>query len=294
MITGPSQGGIGAQTVIELAHASPSTIILLGRSLSRIQPTIDTITSISPSIRTAFIPVDLSSLSSVRSAAQMILEDTSIEKIDVLINNAAIMACPYKKSEDGLELQLATNHLSHFLLSNLLLPKIQAAGQGARIICVSSWAHFMSPVLFSDPGFSSGKSYSPWIAYGQAKTAIILFAVELNRRLAGQGIKAFALHPGSIKSNLQQYMSTDVVKEAQEIWRGLGKEDPVLKSVEQGCATTLRAALDPALEKEKGVFLQDCQLSEEETVVAAFAVDEGNARRCWEMSEEMVGEKFEV
>jgi NAD(P)-dependent dehydrogenase (short-subunit alcohol dehydrogenase family) len=293
LITGPSEGGIGAETAITLAHGSPSTILLLGRSLPKIQSTINTITSINPSIRTIFIPISLDSLTSVRAAAKTILSDPTVPKIDVVINNAAIMACPYSQSEDGYELQFATNHLSHFLLTNLLMPKMLAAGPGARIVNVSSWGHLMSDMHYSDVGFSNGRDYKPWTAYGQAKTANILFTVGLNQRLQGKGARSFALHPGSVQSGLQKNMTKELGEEAVAIWKELGQEMPERKTLQQGCATTLRAALDPSLEGEKRVFLQDCQVWSKEEKVRGYAVDEGNARKCWELSEKMVGEKFE-
>lgn len=138
LITGPSKGGIGAEAAISLAHGSPSIIILLGRSLAKIQPTIDSVHSLNPSIVTKFVSIKLDSLSSVRDAANTILGDPSITHIEVMINNAAIMACPYGVTMDRFEIQFATNHLSHFLLTNLLTPKILPAGPDARIINVSS------------------------------------------------------------------------------------------------------------------------------------------------------------
>jgi len=239
--------------------------------------------------------VDLSSLSSVRSAAQAILSDSSIPHIDVMINNAAIMACPYTLSADDFELQLATNHLSHFLLTNLLLPKLLPSGPNTytRIINVSSWGHAFSPFRTQDPNFTSG-DYLPWTAYGQAKTANILFSVGLNQRFKGRGLRAFALHPGSIATNLQRYTDPDMVRVAMDYWKEIGKEMPARKTLQQGCATTLRAALDPSLEEREEVYLQDCQLSEDPEVVKPYAVDAENARVCWEMSEQMVGERFDI
>lgn len=156
LITGPSEGGIGAETAISLAHGSPSTILLLGRTLSKIQPTIDAIQSIDARIKIKFVEVSLDSLTSVRKAAKVILDDASVEKIDVVINNAAIMACPYGLSVDGYELQFATNHLSHFLLTNLILPKVIAAGPGARIVNLSSNGHVFAGINWESLDFNKG------------------------------------------------------------------------------------------------------------------------------------------
>jgi NAD(P)-dependent dehydrogenase (short-subunit alcohol dehydrogenase family) len=293
LITGPSQGGIGAETAISLAHGSPSTIVLLGRSLSKIQLTIDSIHSINSSISTKFVSIDLDSLSSVRAAAKIILDDLSIAHIDVVINNAAIMACPYGVTEDGFEIQFATNHLSHFLLTNLLMPKILAAGPNSRIINVSSWGHFASDIHYDDIGFNNGKDYSAFQAYGQSKTANILFSVGLNQKLNSRGIKSFALHPGSIRSNLQKYVTPEMMQEGVKFMEGIGMKMPERKTLQQGCSTTLRAALDPSLGMEGSVFLADCQLTTDPLEIRAYALDKEKALQCWAVSEDLVGEKFE-
>jgi NAD(P)-dependent dehydrogenase (short-subunit alcohol dehydrogenase family) len=138
VITGPSEGGIGSETAVSLAKASPAMLILAGRSESKIAPVIARIAESSPDVRVKFVTLDLGSLKSVRKAAAEINEITT--KIHLLINNAAIMACPYAKTEDGIESQFGTNHIGHFLLTNLLMDKIIAAGAGARIVNVSSSA----------------------------------------------------------------------------------------------------------------------------------------------------------
>lgn len=196
LITGPSEGSIGAETVTTLARGSPSAFLLLGRSIDKIQPVINQIAKIDSSIATKFFQVDLDSLSSIRNAAKSILDDPT-PKIDVMINNAGIMAAPYGKTKDGLEMQFGVNHISHFLLTNLLMPKILAAGPGARIANISSYGNIMSNILYEDVGFSDGQTYNPWIAYGQSKTANILMAVSLNEKLSKNGVRAYALNPGS-------------------------------------------------------------------------------------------------
>jgi len=148
LVTGPSEGGIGAETTISLAAGSPSLIILAGRSLSRIQPVIDRITSTNPEVETKFITLDLSSQQSIRKAAASINAATG--KIDVVINNAAIMACPWVKTVDGIESQIGTNYVGHFLLTNLIMRRVFAAGHGARIVNVSSSAHQMADVRLND------------------------------------------------------------------------------------------------------------------------------------------------
>lgn len=151
LITGPSDGGIGAETALCLASQSPSTLILAGRNKAKIQPVIDKITQLSPDVKSIFVELDLSSQTSVRSAAAEI--NAQVEHIDVLINNAAIMACPFSRTEDNLEIQFGTNFIGPFLFTGLLLPKIRAAGPGARIVNVSSSAHRFEGIRFEDLDF---------------------------------------------------------------------------------------------------------------------------------------------
>lgn len=197
LITGPSKGSIGAETAVTLAHGSPAAYLLLGRALDKIQPVIDEIKTINASISVKFYQVDLDSLDSVRSVAQTILDDSSMSMIDVMVNNAGIMACPYEKTKDGLEMHFGVNHVSHFLLTNLLMPKILAAGPGARIVNISSYGNIMSDIRYNDLGFRDGETYNPWLAYGQSKTANILMAVSLNEKLGKKGVQAYAVNPGS-------------------------------------------------------------------------------------------------
>lgn len=138
MITGPSEGGIGAETAASLARGSPALLILAGRSESKAAPVIARISKASPDVKVQFVPLDLASQKSVRAGAAEI--NGLVTKIDFLINNAAIMACPYAKTEDGIESQFGTNHIGHFLLTKLLADKILAAGAGSRIVNVSSSA----------------------------------------------------------------------------------------------------------------------------------------------------------
>lgn len=151
LITGPSQGGLGAETARSLAAASPALIILCGRSLSKIQPVISEIKSSQPAVEIKFVPLDLSSQASIRETAAAI--NASVEKIDIMINNAAIMHGPFSKTVDGIESQFGTNYIGHFLLTNLIMSKILAAGEGARIVNVSSLAHQMADVRFDDWNF---------------------------------------------------------------------------------------------------------------------------------------------
>ena len=150
LITGPSEGGIGAETAFSLAAGSPACILLAGRSLPKIQPVIDRIRTAYPDVQTKFIALDLSSQNAVREAAARI--NQSIQTLDILINNAAIMACPFAKTADGIESQFGTNYIGHFLLTSLIMEKL-IAGESARIVNVSSSAHRMADVQLDDWNF---------------------------------------------------------------------------------------------------------------------------------------------
>ncbi|KAL2067223.1 hypothetical protein VTL71DRAFT_1647 [Oculimacula yallundae] len=295
LITGPSQGGIGAQTALTIAAGLPSHIILTGRSLTKIEPIITSINTSHPSVKTTFIPLDLASQSSVRASAKEI--DALVEKIDIFICNAAIMACPYEKNEDGIESQFATNHVGHFLLVNLLRAKL--VGNGTRIVVVGSSAHSMGGVRFEDWNFDDGKEYNAWEAYAQSKTASMLFAKSLARKLEKSGGFAYSLNPGSIRSNLQGHLFSTEGLLADGLARATeseAKEGRVFvreaqKSLEQGCATTLIAALDPDLEAFSGDYLDNGDVSK--VKVREYATSLENQEKLWKLSEELVGEKFE-
>lgn len=151
LITGPSHGSLGAEVVLSLAKESPSTLILAGRDHSKVEPVIHRVKVLDEKIQVVFVPVDFSDLDSVRSAAADV--SNKVEHIDVLINNAGIMACPYHTTKDGLESQFGTNHIGPFLFTNLLLPKLYVAGSGMRIVNVSSSLHRLSGIHFQDIGF---------------------------------------------------------------------------------------------------------------------------------------------
>ncbi|KAH8802824.1 hypothetical protein F5884DRAFT_803245 [Xylogone sp. PMI_703] len=294
LITGPSEGSIGAESAISLARAGPKQLLLLGRNKAKVEPTIKAISEIDKNIDVKFFEVDLSSLESVRKAAQAILFDSTIPTINVIINNAGIMACPYEKSVDGIEMQFAANHLGHFLLTNLLLPKLRASGPHARIVNVSSWGHAFSDVRFDDVNFNDGKDYLPQSGYGQSKTANVLHAVGLNKRLAGSNVRAYALHPGSIASGLQKYATPELMKAAIGHWEKVGRPMPGRKTLQQGCSTHLRAALDPSLESSSDIYLQDCQLTSDPANVYPYCLDPEAADKLWELSEKLVGQKFSI
>ncbi|MCO5998988.1 SDR family NAD(P)-dependent oxidoreductase [Actinoallomurus rhizosphaericola] len=206
--------------------------------------------------------------------------------LHILVANAGVMACPEQHTPQGWEWQFATNHLGHFALATGLHAALAADG-AARIVVVSSSGHQLSPVVFDDVHFAF-RPYDPWLAYGQSKTANVLFAVEATRRWAGDGITANALMPGAIYTNLQRHTGG----------RGSGTVPPeLIKTAEQGAATSVLLATSPLLEGIGGRYFVDG--NETETVdrrgaapplhgVARYALDPDNARRLWTLSEDLL------
>lgn len=236
--------------------------------------------------------LDLSDFGSIRRFTGRFLE--SGKPVHILVNNAAIMACPLARTPEGFESQFATNHLGHFLLTGRLAPAL-IAGK-ARVVSLSSIGHRLSPVLFDDIHFET-REYDKWRAYGQAKTANALFAVGLNIRLAPHGGSANAVHPGGIMTGLQQHLTTGEMTAMGWIDTE-GKLNPLFKTIEQGAATSVWAAVGPELDGCGGLYLEDCNQAEPAVPekpysgVHAHASDPEAAARLWTESETMVGETF--
>ena len=228
--------------------------------------------------------------------------------LHVLVNNAGIMGGELIRDTRGYESQFATNHLGHFQLTNGLLPALRAAG-GARVVEVSSWGHHLSDIRWDDPHFET--EYDGMVAYGQSKTANVLFAVELDRRWAGDGIRGYSLHPGGIvETNLAPWLSVDDRKAMgmlDDAGQPVVDPDRDLKTPQQGAATTVFGATSPLLADIGGVYLQNSDVAPiddavidvdpdiaagpiELTVgVTPYAVDPESAQRLWELSERLLG-----
>jgi NAD(P)-dependent dehydrogenase (short-subunit alcohol dehydrogenase family) len=235
--------------------------------------------------------LDLASLDSVRAFAAEFLAEH--DRIDILINNAGVMACPQGTTADGFELQFGTNHLGHFLLFELLAPAV-VAGAPSRVVALSSSGHRFSDVSLDDPGFEHTE-YDPWISYGRAKTANALFAVEVDRRYSDRGVHAYSVHPGGIQTELGRHLTEDSLNALIERTPVDQQSEP-WKTVAQGAATSCWAATAPELDDHGGVFLENCQIAErtDDPVrrqgVRAFAQDPSTAAALWELSEQMVGQ----
>lgn len=217
--------------------------------------------------------------------------------LNILVNNAGIMALPeIERTPEGWEMQFAVNHLGHFALANGLRDALSAAAGNARIVAVSSSAHQSSPIVFDDIHFRF-RPYDPLLAYGQSKTANVLFAVGASARWKEFGITANALMPGAILTNLQRHVDADTLRK----WRGGQDIDPNnppahFKTTEQGAATSVLLAASPLLEGIGGRYFFDCREAEVVTErtsdmsgVAPFALDAANAERLWEESLRMLG-----
>ncbi len=209
--------------------------------------------------------------------------------LDILVDNAGVMAAPLTRTAEGWELQFATNHLGHFHLATGLHGALAAAG-GARVVSVSSGAHLRSPVVFDDIHFEN-REYEPWSAYGQSKTANVLFAVEATRRWARDGILVNALHPGSIRTNLQRHVTEE---DLARLRAAAGSTPaPAWKTPEQGAATSVLLAASPLVDGVGGRYFEDCteagpHQEGTRTGVAAYAMDPEAARRLWRESLKML------
>jgi NAD(P)-dependent dehydrogenase (short-subunit alcohol dehydrogenase family) len=267
-------------------------LILAARSKAKVQPVIDSISQSSPGTKVTFLDLDLASQASIRETVKHV-QELGIT-IDVLVNNAAVMACPYWKTADDIEMQFGTNAVGPFLFTNLLL-RAGLIAHGGRIVMVSSSASIRSPSMLLPPlddlTYENGKIYNPAIAYSVSKLAKVLYARKLASLVQKDKITTLSLDPGSIKTPLQRHFTEAARNAAIEQAK---KDDPNFvmperKSLQEGCATQLRAALDPALDKSSGAFLQDCQILEHDLHVQSY----GAADRVWKLCEDFVGETFD-
>jgi NAD(P)-dependent dehydrogenase (short-subunit alcohol dehydrogenase family) len=289
LVTGGS-GGLGAETARALA-ARGARVTLTARDLAKGEAVAEEVRASTGNPRVDLMELELHSAKSIRVLANEFGRRHG--SLNLLVNNAGVMACPLQRTEAGYEWQFATNHLGHFLLTGLLAPLLRAP---ARVVTVSSRGHRFSPVVFEDLHFER-RPYDKWLAYGQSKTANVLFSVELDRRLRDAGVRAFALHPGVIVTELGRHLDADDIKELAS--RSPGGKGLVYKSIPAGAATSAWAATAPELEGRGGLYLEDCHVAgprrgEDEAAGGydAWAVDPAAAARLWAASEEMVGERF--
>jgi NAD(P)-dependent dehydrogenase (short-subunit alcohol dehydrogenase family) len=277
IVTGGASG-IGVETARALAGAG-AEVTLAVRNTSAAQPVAEDIVATTGSKQVLVAPLDLADQASVASFVA-----AWEGPLDILVNNAGVMASPEMRTPQGWELQFATNHLGHFALATGLHRALAAAGR-ARVVSVSSSAHLRSPVVFDDIHFRE-RAYDPWLAYGQSKTANVLFAVEASRRWAGDGITVNAVMPGGIRTNLQRYVSDE---ELARLRAQTGPAAPNWKTPEQGAATSVLVATSPLLDGVGGRYFEDCNeaglnVPGTRRGVAAYALDPEAAALLWPVS----------
>ncbi|MFM9853247.1 MAG: oxidoreductase [Sphingomonadaceae bacterium] len=287
LVTG-GYSGLGRETVRALAEAGAKVFVAARRPDAAAADLADVAGNI------MILPMDLADPTSIDAFASALAEHTAT--LDILINNAAIMACPLARDARGYESQFATNHLGHFQMTARIWRMLKAAGS-ARVVALSSIGHARGGVDLDDPHFER-RDYDKWSAYGQAKSANSLFAVHLDAIGKAYGVRAFAVHPGGIKTPLQRYLTMD-----EQIAMGWYKTDgsliDIFKSVEEGASTSVWCAVSPLLEREGGVYCENCNIAafwkegmDPYSGVRPHAVDAAAAAALWAASEAMTGIKF--
>ena len=276
IVTGGASG-IGIETARALAGAGAEVTLAVRDTEAGDRTAEDIIASTGSKVLVA--PLDLADQASVRAFAA-----NWAGPLHILVNNAGLMASPLMRTPQGWEMQFATNHLGHFALATGL-HRALAEADGARVVSVSSTGHLNSPVVFDDIHFRE-REYEPWLAYGQSKTANVLFAVEATRRWSADGIYANALMPGAIHTNLQRYITE---QDLARMRAGMGGVDPVWKTPEQGAATSVLVATSPLLDGVGGRYFEDCNEAGPHqpgtrTGVADYAIDPEAAALLWQVS----------
>ncbi|MEQ4619655.1 SDR family NAD(P)-dependent oxidoreductase [Providencia vermicola] len=295
LVTGTSSG-LGVEIARALT-ARGAHVIGTVRHIASNEKQAHAIRGANPQGRFELIELDLSSLDSVRACASGLLEKA--KSIDVIITNAGVMATPFGHTRDGFETQFGINHLGHFVLVNHLVPLLHS---GSRLISVSSAGHRLFDFDIDDLNFTTTE-YQPQLAYSRSKTANILFAVEFDRRYRHLGIRACAIHPGNIATNLSRNMSVEDQVEIGTMINTLnqqaGLSELTTKTIPQGAATTVWAAVIADIDQIGGQYCEDCQVAPINDGpgfygLRSYAIDPQLATTLWLKSEQLVGEKFPV
>lgn len=290
LVTG-GYSGLGLETVRALAGAGAKVFVAARRPEVAAKDLDDVAGDIT------ILKLDLSDPTSIDAFAADLPNHTA--RLDILINNAAIMACPLARDARGYESQFAINHLGHFQMTARIWPLIRAAGAGARVVSLSSIGHARGGIDLADPHFEQ-RDYDKWKAYGQAKSANALFALHLDTLAAPYGIRAFSVHPGGIVTPLQRHLTME-----EQIAMGWfdkdGKPNDVFKSVEEGAATSVWCAVSPLLDGLGGVYCEDCNIAKLwEEGMSPYAgarphiTNRDDAAALWAVSEAMTGVTFAV
>jgi NAD(P)-dependent dehydrogenase (short-subunit alcohol dehydrogenase family) len=290
LVTG-GYSGLGLETVRALASGGAKVFVaarrpdVAAKDLEGVGGSID------------ILEMDLSDPASIDRFAPALAGRT--DRLDILINNAAIMACPLARDTRGYESQFATNHLGHFQMTARLWPLLREAGAGTRIVSLSSIGHARTGVDLDDPHFEH-RAYDKWTAYGQAKSANALFALHLDALGEPLGIRAFSVHPGGIVTPLQRHLTMEE-QTAMGWFKPDGTPNDIFKSVEAGAATSIWCAVSPLLDGEGGVYCEDCNVAAVFTEgmnpysgARAHILDRDAAAALWIASEAMTGVRFTV
>jgi NAD(P)-dependent dehydrogenase (short-subunit alcohol dehydrogenase family) len=297
LVTGVS-AGLGVETARALA-AHGAQVVGAARDLAKAEAaTADVRAQAANGGSLELIQLDLASLHSVRAASQALLADG--RPFDVVIANAGVMAAPFGHTADGFETQFGTNHLGHFTFINRIASLI---APGGRFVSLASSGHRFADVDIDDPNFEH-TAYDPWLAYGRSKTANILFAVEFDRRHKERGVRATALHPGGINTELARHLDHGAIEAMlTQINADLaveGKPPYQFKTIPQGAATSVWAGIVASADEVGGKYCENChvstvtdgQISPVSEGVRPYALDPERAKALWAKSEEMVGERF--
>jgi NAD(P)-dependent dehydrogenase (short-subunit alcohol dehydrogenase family) len=290
VITGAASG-LGEESTRALAEHGAS-VLMLARDPEKNHEAAARVRASVPDADLTLGTVDLADLTSIRTFASDHLDHGT--PIDVLMNNAGVMACPFGHTADGFEMQFGTNHLGHFELTRLLTPAIQA-GDEPRIVILSSAAHGIADVDLDDPGFERG-DYDAWVAYGRSKSANAHHARALAERL--DGVLSFSVHPGGIMTNLGRHLNEDLLQQmldrAKERSAAAGESGGMqFKSISQGAATQVWAATADDLADHNGAYLADCGVGVEGANIgrngfAPYIADRATADRLWDLSEHLL------
>ncbi|SDA15395.1 NAD(P)-dependent dehydrogenase, short-chain alcohol dehydrogenase family [Sphingomonas sp. NFR15] len=298
LVTGVS-AGLGVETARALA-AHGAQVVGAARDLAKAEAATEVVRAAAANGGgLELIELDLASLASVRAAADALVAKG--EPFDVVIANAGVMAAPFGHTTDGFETQFGTNHLGHFVFINRIASLLRPGG---RVVSLASAGHRFANVDLDDPNFTRG-DYDPWVAYGRSKTANILFAVEFDRRHRARGVRAAAVHPGGIQTELSRHLEDGAIEamiaQINADLAAEGKPPFELKTIPQGAATSVWAAVVGEADEIGGRYCEDCHVATNVTDgplsvasegVRSYALDPDNARALWAKSEEMVGEVF--
>ncbi|RMZ70346.1 Short-chain dehydrogenase TIC 32 chloroplastic [Pyrenophora seminiperda CCB06] len=308
LITGVSPESISSSIALSFASQAAALIILASRTKSKLEQVHKSIKVAYPDVHVKIVLMDLLSQESVKNAANEVSQLTG--RLDIIINNAGFLTKQRQTTKEGIEGQFGANHIGHFLLTNLLMRQLLSSASSStpgatRVINLTSLGYQITPVRFSDynlekrnedipeeerhgqllPAFEKGSAdgYNGWVAYGQSKTANILFSVGINEKFGPKGVKSYAVHPGLVWSGMSHGLDAEEEATLKQI-------SNFEKNHDQGASTVMVAALDPALNKPKGVLLHDCQMWD----ALPYATDPKIAERLWNLSKTLVQKYFEL